>query len=72
MKIITINLPEYQILALQDLVSKFNLFPSRSEAIRVAISKFVIKERIESEIYTHLEGLRKKVDDKMDEVRVNR
>jgi len=42
-KIITINLPEKYLSAIQTL-NNFGLYPSRSEAIRVALSDFLSKE----------------------------
>lgn len=44
MKIITINLPESYLKAVDSLVGNEYLYPSRSEAIRVAVREFLIKE----------------------------
>ena len=43
MKIITINLPEKYLDAIQ-ILNDMNLYPSRSEAIRTALSNFLSKE----------------------------
>jgi len=43
MKIITINLPEKYLDAIQ-ILNDMNLYPSRSEAIRTALSNFLNKE----------------------------
>ncbi len=44
MKIVTCNLPEPFIAAMEKLISEFGLYPSRSELIRVATREFLIKE----------------------------
>jgi len=44
MKIVTCNLPEPFIAAMQRIISEYGLYPSRSELIRVAIREFLIKE----------------------------
>ncbi len=44
MKIVTVNLPEYQIEEIKGLVGENGLFPSRSELIRVAVRDFLINE----------------------------
>ncbi len=44
MKIVTVNLPEYQIEEIKGLVGENGIFPSRSELIRVAIRDFLITE----------------------------
>ncbi|KKK43916.1 hypothetical protein LCGC14_0500670 [marine sediment metagenome] len=43
MKIITINLPEKYLDAIQ-ILNDMNLYPSRSEAIRTALNNFLNKE----------------------------
>jgi len=43
MKIITINLPERYLAAIQ-ILNDMNMYPSRSEAIRIALSDFLAKE----------------------------
>jgi Arc/MetJ-type ribon-helix-helix transcriptional regulator len=43
MKIITINLPEHFISAIQTLTD-LQIYPSRSEAIRIALGDFLDKE----------------------------
>ena len=43
MKIITINLPEQYLTAIQTL-QDIGMYPSRSEAIRTALSEFLPKE----------------------------
>lgn len=54
MKIITINLPEKYLAAIQTL-NDLNRYPSRSEAIRVALKDFLDEEL---KMYTDLEGNR--------------
>jgi Arc/MetJ-type ribon-helix-helix transcriptional regulator len=44
MKIVTCNLPEPFIAAMEKLVTEYGLYPSRSELIRVATREFLIKE----------------------------
>ena len=44
MKIVTCNLPEPFITAMEKLISEYGLYPSRSELIRVAVREFLIKE----------------------------
>ncbi len=44
MKIVTCNLPEPFISAMEKLISEYGLYPSRSELIRVAVREFLIKE----------------------------
>jgi hypothetical protein len=44
MKIVTCNLPEPFIAAMEKIISEYGLYPSRSELIRVAIREFLIKE----------------------------
>ncbi|MBN1803052.1 MAG: ribbon-helix-helix protein, CopG family [Candidatus Lokiarchaeota archaeon] len=43
MKIITINLPEKYLNAIQ-ILNDLGIYPSRSEAIRIALDKFLTKE----------------------------
>ncbi len=43
-KIVTINVPESYIDAMEKLVREHGLYPSRSELIRVAVREFLIKE----------------------------
>ena len=43
MKIITINLPEKYLEAIQTL-NDLGIYPSRSEAIRTALSEFLVEE----------------------------
>jgi hypothetical protein len=43
-KIITVNLPEQYIKAIDGLVGEKHVYPSRSELIRVAVREFLIKE----------------------------
>lgn len=43
-QIITINLPNSYVKALEKLTADLGLFPSRSEAIRTALRQFVDKE----------------------------
>jgi len=43
MKIITINLPEKYLDAIQ-VLNDMNVYPSRSEAVRVALNDFLTKE----------------------------
>ncbi len=44
MRIVTVNVPESYIEAISKLTGAGGLFPSRSELIRVAVRKFLIKE----------------------------
>jgi len=44
MKIVTCNLPEPFIAAMEKLISEYGLYPSRSELVRVAVREFLIKE----------------------------
>ncbi|MHA1733227.1 MAG: CopG family ribbon-helix-helix protein [Promethearchaeota archaeon] len=44
MKIITINLPNAYVEALEKLTAELGIYPSRSEAIREALRLFVEKE----------------------------
>ena len=43
-KIVTCNVPEWQVEYVMKLVGENGLYPSRSEAIRVAVRKFLQKE----------------------------
>jgi len=54
MKIVTINLPDVYVKALETLTAELGVFPSRSEAIRTALRQFVSKE---IETATQLEQL---------------
>lgn len=50
MKIITINLPEKYLAAIQ-VLQDMGVYPSRSEALRVALKQFLVKElRFNSEL----------------------
>lgn len=44
MKIVTINVPQSYIEAMEILTAENGLYPSRSELIRVAVRKFLIRE----------------------------
>lgn len=44
MKIITVNLPETYIKAIDKLIGDEKCFPSRSELVRVAVREFLIRE----------------------------
>jgi Arc/MetJ-type ribon-helix-helix transcriptional regulator len=44
MKIVTVNVPESYIHAIEKLVGENGLYPSRSELIRVAVREFLLKE----------------------------
>ena len=44
MKIVTVNVPESYIDAIEKLVGEGGLYPSRSELIRVAVREFLLKE----------------------------
>ncbi|TFG10208.1 MAG: ribbon-helix-helix protein, CopG family [Promethearchaeota archaeon] len=44
MKIVTVNIPESYIEAINKLIGEDGLFPSRSELIRCAVREFLIKE----------------------------
>ena len=44
MKVVTVNVPESYVDAIEMLVGENNIYPSRSELIRVAIREFLLKE----------------------------
>jgi len=44
MKIVTVNVPENYIDAINKLIGRDGLYPSRSELIRCAVREFLIKE----------------------------
>jgi Arc/MetJ-type ribon-helix-helix transcriptional regulator len=44
MKIVTVNVPESYLDAIQKLIGDGGLYPSRSELVRAAIKKFLLKE----------------------------
>jgi Arc/MetJ-type ribon-helix-helix transcriptional regulator len=44
MKIVTVNVPESYIDAIEKLVGEDGLYPSRSELIRCAVREFLLKE----------------------------
>ncbi|MHA1755483.1 MAG: ribbon-helix-helix domain-containing protein [Promethearchaeota archaeon] len=44
MKIVTVNVPESYVDAMEKLVGEDGLYPSRSELIRCAVREFLIKE----------------------------
>jgi len=44
MKVVTCNLPEPFLSAIERLITEYGLYPSRSELIRVAVREFLIKE----------------------------
>lgn len=44
MKIVTVNVPRSYLDAIEKLVGDKGLYPSRSELIRVAVRKFLLKE----------------------------
>ena len=44
MKIVTVNIPETYITAMNKLLGKGGIFPSRSELVRVAVREFLFKE----------------------------
>lgn len=44
MKIVTVNVPEAYITAIERLVGDDGLYPSRSELIRCAVREFLLKE----------------------------
>lgn len=44
MKIVTVNVPESYIDAINKLVGEDGIYPSRSELIRVAVREFLLKE----------------------------
>ena len=44
MKIVTVNVPESYIDAIEKLIGENGLYPSRSELIRCAVREFLIKE----------------------------
>lgn len=44
MKIVTVNVPETYVNAIQKLVGENGLYPSRSELIRCAVREFLLKQ----------------------------
>ena len=44
MKIVTVNVPESYIEAIEKLIGQDGLYPSRSELIRCAVREFLLKE----------------------------
>jgi len=44
MKIVTVNVPESYVSAIEHLVGEDGLYPSRSELIRCAVREFLLKE----------------------------
>ena len=44
MKIVTVNVPEAYIDAINELIGEQGLYPSRSELIRVAVREFLLRE----------------------------
>ncbi len=44
MKIITVNLPESTISTMAKITDEYELYPSRSELIRVAVREFLLRE----------------------------
>lgn len=44
MRIVTINVPEAYIDAINELIGEHGLYPSRSELIRVAVREFLLRE----------------------------
>lgn len=44
MKIVTVNVPESYIEAIEKLIGENGLYPSRSELIRCAVREFLLKE----------------------------
>ena len=44
MKIVTVNVPESYIEAIEKLIGEDGLYPSRSELIRCAVREFLLKE----------------------------
>ncbi|TFF87611.1 MAG: ribbon-helix-helix protein, CopG family [Promethearchaeota archaeon] len=44
MKIVTVNVPERYISAIEQLIGDGGLYPSRSELIRCAVREFLLKE----------------------------
>ncbi|MFX1575506.1 MAG: ribbon-helix-helix domain-containing protein [Promethearchaeota archaeon] len=44
MKIVTINLPQEDVKAINKLVGEYKIYPSRSELVRCALKDYLIKE----------------------------
>jgi len=44
MKIVTVNIPEAYVEAIEKLVGENGLYPSRSELIRVSVREFLLRE----------------------------
>ncbi len=56
MKIITVNLPESYIKAIDNLIGEKAIYPSRSELVRVAVREFLIKELEAVKSFTQLQN----------------
>ena len=56
MKIITVNLPESDIKAIDNLIGEKAIYPSRSELVRVAVREFLIKELEAVKSFTQLQN----------------
>jgi Arc/MetJ-type ribon-helix-helix transcriptional regulator len=55
MRIITVNLPESYLKAIDHLVGETGIYPSRSELVRVAVREFLIKELNTAQSFTQLQ-----------------
>ncbi|TXT60299.1 MAG: Ribbon-helix-helix protein, copG family [Promethearchaeota archaeon] len=54
MKIVTVNVPESYIDAIEKLIGENGLYPSRSELIRCAVREFLLRElRVSKKILRH-------------------
>lgn len=56
MRIITVNLPESYIKAIDTLIGEDAVYPSRSELVRVAVREFLIKELEAVKSFTQLQN----------------
>jgi Arc/MetJ-type ribon-helix-helix transcriptional regulator len=65
MKIITVNLPESYLDAIEKLVGDKGLYPSRSELIRCAVRKLLLKEiKMAKQLKEKREGPEEELDDR--------
>ena len=56
MKIITVNLPESYLKAMESLLGDNALYPSRSELVRVAVREFLISELSAAQNFTQFQS----------------
>ncbi|MHA1292568.1 MAG: ribbon-helix-helix domain-containing protein [Promethearchaeota archaeon] len=65
MKIVTVNIPESYIEAIEKLIGENGLYPSRSELIRCAVREFLLKElKMAKNIVKYTEPEEESLDEK--------